>query len=119
MAQLLAGIKPTLGRYTSLVIITPNVDANWLESLFPLLWLDCVPTILLLDPEAFGSQAKADGMLDLLSQWGINRHLIGPDLLDRPEARPGRGGRFEWRFSPTGRAILVDQPRDVSWKGLA
>jgi hypothetical protein len=119
LADLLVGIQPTLGRYTSLVIITPNVSGDWLESLLPLIWQDCVPTIMILDPISFGGQDSAEGILSQFAEWGVKRHLIGPDLLDRPEAKPGRKGHLEWRVSPTGRAIMVNPGVDTSWRSLS
>jgi len=116
---LLDGIRPTLGRYTSLVIITPNVSGDWLENLFPLLWQGCVPTIIILDPQAFGAGSSPVGIVDQLALWGMQRHLVGPELLDRPEAAPGQKGGWDWRVSPSGRAILVNPHRDISWKSLS
>jgi uncharacterized protein (DUF58 family) len=119
LAELLNAIRRTLGRYTSLVIITPNVNGNWLESLLPLLWQEAVPTVLLLDPNSFGGKGDSRGMFEELSKWGIHRYIITPDLLNRPEAHPGRKGQWEWRISPTGRAIPVTHPSETSWKALA
>lgn len=118
LGELLTGLRPTLGRYTSLVIITANTDGDWLEGLLPLIWQGIVPTVLLLDPEAFGGRGNARSLFDQLARWGIHRHLITPDLLNRPEAQPGTEGRWEWRVSPMGRAIALNPPRDASWRSL-
>jgi len=53
LAELLAGIGPTLEQRTSLVIITPAVDTAWVEALLPLLRRGAIPTVLLLDPVSF------------------------------------------------------------------
>jgi uncharacterized protein (DUF58 family) len=119
LAELLNAIRRTLGRYTSLVIITPNANGSWLESLLPLLWQEAVPTVLLLDPNSFGGRGDTRGIFEELSKWSIHRYVITPDLLNRSEAHPGRKGQWEWRISPTGRAIPAIPPSETSWKALA
>jgi uncharacterized protein (DUF58 family) len=118
LAELLARTRTALNRITSLVIITAAVDGTWVEALLPLLRRGAVPTVLLLDPASFGDTAEAEGIQNVLTNLGVTHHLIQRDLLDRPEARPGQRGHWEWRVSPTGRAIPVRRPRDTSWKGL-
>ena len=119
LVELLTAIRRTLGRYTSLVIITPNTNGSWLESLLPLLWQEAVPTVLLLDPKSFGGRGDTRGIIEELSKLSIHRYVITPGLLNRPEAQPGRKGQWEWRISPTGRAIPVTSPSETPWKALA
>ena len=124
LAELLIALRPSLGQYTSLVIITANTRGDWLEGLLPLIWLGAVPTILMLDPHAFydqenpGSLPATDQVDHQMARWGISRHLITPDLLDRPEAQPGKKGQWEWRVSPRGRAVALNPARDTSWKAI-
>jgi uncharacterized protein (DUF58 family) len=119
LAELLAHAKPRFGERTSLVIITPAARGEWLEALWPLLRGGAIPTVLLLDPVSFGGTDDTRSATALLSDWGIAHYLITRDLLDRPEARPGQEGRWEWRTSPLGRAVAVHRPRDLAWKELA
>jgi uncharacterized protein (DUF58 family) len=116
LLQLLVRLRPTLGGRSSLVIITPNARGDWLEGLLPLLWQGAVPTVLMLDPLSFGGSDGSQGVMEQLARWGVYRHLITPDLLDRSEAHPGTKGQWQWRFSPTGRAIAINPPPDASWK---
>jgi len=53
-----------------------------------------------------------------LTNLGITCHVISRDLLDRPEARPGQQGQWQWRVSPSGRAVAVHRPTDMSWREL-
>ena len=119
LEKLLTGIRPSLGRHASLIIITPDVQGEWVQSLIPLVWQDCVPTVLLLDPVSFGGESSAHGLFEQLAYWGINRHLVSADMLDRPEAQPGKHGRMDFRITPTGRAVLVNPPGDISWRVLS
>ncbi len=118
LAELLARSRPILNQITSLVIITAAVEGGWVEALLPLLRRGAVPTVLLLDPASFGGAGQAGGIRSLLTDLGVTSYLISRDLLDRPEARPGQRGHWEWRVSPTGRAIPVRRPGDTRWKGL-
>jgi len=53
-----------------------------------------------------------------LAGLGIAPYIIKRELLDRPEARPGHQGEWEWRVTGFGRAIPVHKPADLSWKKL-
>jgi uncharacterized protein (DUF58 family) len=119
LGELLSGIRPTLGNDTSLVIITPNMSANWLAAVLPLLWQGSVPTILLLDPVTFGGGGSYKALTNQLYRWGIHHHVITPELLDRPEAQPGRKGQWDWRVSPTGKAVALNPALETTWKTLS
>jgi uncharacterized protein (DUF58 family) len=118
LSELLARMEPALGQHASLIIITPAVDGEWIEALVPLLRRGVAPTVLLLDPISFGGVGSVRRITASLSDLGVAHHVITRDLLDRPEARPGRQGRWEWRVGGTGRAAPVHRHRDVAWKAL-
>jgi uncharacterized protein (DUF58 family) len=119
LVELISLITARSARDTSLILITPNTNGDWLETLLPLLWQGSTPTVLLLDPAAFGGQAEGRPLSQRLAHWGIHHHLITPDLLNRPEAHPGRKGQREFRVTPTGRAIPVNPPREAPWRGFS
>ncbi len=111
--------RPTSGQHPSLIIITPATDGEWIEALLPLLQRGIVPTVLLLDPTSFGGTGTVQGTLALLSNLDVARYVITRDLLDRPEARPGQRGHWEWRVFGSGHVALVRRPRDTAWKRLS
>ena len=140
LAELLERVVPAIGLHTSLVIITPNTQPDWIKPLLHLIWRGAVPTVLLLDPATFettadsrqqtaenqppkvepeASRPQAAVMMDMLAELGVSRHLIGRDLIDRPEARPGQEGQWEWKVMPTGHAIPVRRPTNINWKVLS
>jgi uncharacterized protein (DUF58 family) len=127
LSQILTQIGPALGRYASLVIITPAVDGEWIESLVPLMRRDIVPTVLLLDRASFdrAQDRSFDGEGDarrtgaLLAELGVVRHVISRDLLDPSEMQPGKRGHWEWRVLGTGHAVPVRKPQDTEWRALA
>jgi len=119
LASLLAGMGPVLGQHASLVIIMPAVRGDWIEALVPLLWRGVTPTVLLLDPVSFGGVGDAREAAAQLANLGVAHYIITRDLLDRPEARPGRRGQRARRVLATGRALPASQPHDVSWRALS
>ena len=119
LAELLTRNKSVIGRYSSLVIITPNTKGDWIEALLPLMWRGAVPTIILLDPTSFDGIGDVGASLNLLADLGVSHHVITRDVLDRPEARPGESGQWEWRITATGKALPIKKPSDMSWKVLS
>jgi uncharacterized protein (DUF58 family) len=119
LAELLARMRPSFGQRASLIIITPAASGDWVEALLPLLRRGAVATVLLLDPVSFGGAGDASGTMALLTNLGVSRYLISADLLDRPEARPGQQGNWEWRIMPTGRAVAVHRPVETPWKVMS
>jgi uncharacterized protein (DUF58 family) len=118
LAQVLAGAFAGAGHIASLVIITPDTTAAWIPALWPLLHRGAAATVLLLDPLSFGGTGQAAGVQTMLHNMGAACHLITRDLLDRPEAQPGQRGHWQWRVTPTGRAVAVRRPRSLLWRGL-
>jgi uncharacterized protein (DUF58 family) len=119
LSRLLVQVGPALGRYASLVIITPAAEGGWIESLIPLMRRDIVPTVLLLDRASFGGAGDARSTAALLAGLGVAHHVIGKDFLDRSEMQPGKRGHWEWRVLGTGHAVPVRRPRDTAWRVLA
>ena len=121
LAELLTRTKPAIGKRSSLVLITPNQEGEWIEALLPLTWLGAVPTVLLFERAAFEGDSRredAPPLLRHLDQLGIRSYPVTPELVDRPEARPGHAGQWEWRVSPRGRAVAVRKPEEAPWKAL-
>ena len=118
LQDLLGKLKPGFGKRSSLILITANTSPAWLEALLPFLWTGAAPTILLLDPATFGGRGGTSALKSTAAQFGIPITVIPRGLLDRPEARPGARGHWEWRVSPSGRAVAVQKPSDLEWKQL-
>jgi uncharacterized protein (DUF58 family) len=127
LSHLLSQVGPDLGRSTSLIIVTPDPGPTWVSSLVPLMRLDIVPTVLLLDRNTFqpaaspadGARAGVRPTKALLSALGIGHHVISRDILDRSEMEPGKRGRWEWRVLGTGHAVPVRKPQETDWKVLS
>lgn len=126
LSQLLTRVGPSLGRYASLIIITPDPGSAWIESLIPLMRQDIVPTVLLLDRDSFHEEdgaARAPGgsvrqTAGILAALGVTHHVVTRDLLDRSEMEPGKRGHWEWRVLGTGHAVAVRKPEETEWEAV-
>ena len=101
----------------SLIVITACVDPDWTESLLPLMWRGVRPTVFLFDPLSFGGSTGTTGVYETLQFMGVPCYVIPKELLEKPEARPGHEGEWEWRISATGKAIPVRAAQE-SWRAL-
>jgi uncharacterized protein (DUF58 family) len=119
LSQLLGRAAPGFYRSTSLVVITPDVGGKWVENLLPLVARGVTPTIILFDPGSFGGTGSPNQLANLLARFNLHRYVLTQEMLDRPEARPGQRGRWEWKVLGTGRAVAVRKPGDADWRQLA
>jgi len=119
LSELLDMAKSSISQNTSLIVITPNVRGIWLESLLAIRRQEVVPTVLAFDPKTFGGDEQVNGLVELLSKYGIVYDVIPKDLLDRNEIQPGQEGHWEWRVTPLGRAVPVLEPEKLIWRNLS
>jgi hypothetical protein len=107
----------SLSNHCSLLVITANTDLEWAQSILPLMWRGIMPTIFLFDPISFGGTGSVNGISEIFQSLSIPCHVIPKELLDKPQARPGREGEWEWRISPTGKAVAV-RGMNEEWRGI-
>ena len=107
----------SLSSHCSLIIITANADAGWNQALMPLMWRGIMPTVFLLDPITFGGTMNTKPVSDILQSMTVPCHVIPHELFDKPQARPGHEGEWEWRISATGKAFAVRTAHE-DWRGL-
>jgi uncharacterized protein (DUF58 family) len=119
LADVLARVRGAFTRPASLIVITPDAGLDWVAALLPAISRGSVPTVMLLDPKAFGGDADGRFAHAAIREMGIECLRITPDLLNAPERRAGRQGHWDWRISGTGRAIAVHQPQDFDWKAVS
>ncbi|MBN2499787.1 MAG: DUF58 domain-containing protein [Anaerolineales bacterium] len=119
LAELLESARPSLRHRSSVILITPSTQGDWLNTAALFTRKGIVPTVLLLDPVAFGGDGNPKGMLASIAALGLGYHVITPQLLDNQEIRPGGKGKFEVRVTPLGRAIVERQWAEQPWKELA
>jgi uncharacterized protein (DUF58 family) len=118
ISDLLENAQKSVRHGASLIVITPNMQADWVPSMLQLVKNGVTPTVLLLDPLSFGGTESTVGIQTLLNDYGIAHNVIQSDLLNRPEAHPGKQGKWEWRVLGRGKAVAIRKPADTSWRPL-
>jgi uncharacterized protein (DUF58 family) len=113
----LGRVGQSFGSHCSLLIVTACADLEWTESLIPLMWRGVMPTVFLFDVQTFGGTSNSKAVSETLQMLGVPCHLIPRELLDKPQARPGRAGEWDWRITATGKAVLVNAPQE-EWQRL-
>ncbi|MFH1634607.1 MAG: transglutaminaseTgpA domain-containing protein [Chloroflexota bacterium] len=113
LEQILQRMKSSLGRNSSLIIITPNLTPGWISALEMLRRLGIIPTVLLLDPVSFGGEGSVDLVCNRLRKLEITHHIIPSDLLDRPQKQTKN--EWEWLTSnqSTGDKLIA---WDIFWQ---
>lgn len=107
----------SLSGHCSLLIITANADVEWTQALLPLMWRGIMPTVFLFDPVSFGGDTNTKAISEVFQSMSIPCHVIPKEMLDKPQARPGHEGEWEWRVSATGKAVAVRAAQE-DWRGL-
>ncbi len=107
----------SLSNHCSLLIITANADVEWTQSLLPLMWRGIMPTVFLFDPVSFGGSTHTKVISEVFQSMSVPCHVIPREMLDKPQARPGHEGEWEWRVSATGKAVAVRAAQE-DWRGL-
>jgi uncharacterized protein (DUF58 family) len=115
LAHLLETARPALRRGASLILITPNTRGDWLEPLAFYFRSRIRPTVLMFDPRSYSGSGDLQRIQAGLLSLGLAPYVIQRELLDRPEARPGHQGEWEWRVTGFGRAVPIHKPSDLSW----
>ena len=118
LSEVMTRIRPSLGQYTSIIIITPSVDTAWVEALVPLIRRGAAPTVLLLDPVSFGGAGNTALIEASLTTLGVANYSITRDILNRPETQSGRQGKWGWRVLGTGRAVPTYKVVETPWRSL-
>jgi uncharacterized protein (DUF58 family) len=113
----LASARPSLGKNSSVIIITPAMEGKWIETLLAWTGSGTLPTVLLLDRAAYDGTANAERIMALLAEWSIPRYLIPIELFGRDKAA-GHEGVWAWSVGATGRAIAHNAPHNQTWRQL-
>jgi len=110
-------VGASLSSHCSLLIVTANPNPDWAPALMPLMWRGIMPTVFLFDPVTFGGTTETKPISQIFQSMSIPCHVIPKELLDKPQARPGHEGEWEWRITATGKAHAVRSPQE-DWRGL-
>ena len=81
------------------------------------MWRGIMPTVFLFDPLSFGGSSDTKVISEIFQSMSVPCHVIPREMFDKPQARPGREGEWEWRISATGKAVAVRAAQE-DWRGL-
>ena len=90
----LQNLRGSLRGLSSLIIISPSTNPDWVGDLYPLLQMGTVATVLLLDPASFGGSASLSAVIEALARAGV-RHSVIPRELLVAEPEKLKAGRLE------------------------
>jgi hypothetical protein len=82
LSELLQMANSSLQRGISLILITPNTKAEWINPLLKLAKSKITPTIFLFDPASFGGEGNICQALPLLDHHGLTYNVVGRDLFN-------------------------------------
>ncbi|MCS7062006.1 MAG: DUF58 domain-containing protein [Anaerolineae bacterium] len=129
LEELLERVRPTIGLSSSVIIITPAIapvgkaSPGWLARLLMLRRRGIVPTVLLLDAQAYVEDSSvyqsAAHTAERLAGFGIVARVIDRSTFNRLENKPGHEGEWEWLILPTGRVAPVRRPSNLDWRALS
>jgi uncharacterized protein (DUF58 family) len=109
-AQALIDLGRIARRGTAAIIITPNGDADWIPQLLALGQRGVQSHVTLLDRRSFGGSQGSDGLRQALRQLGFRANVIQQGDIGQPLEEQERRGFWEFKVTPTGRAIAVRSP---------
>lgn len=110
LAQALIDLGRIARRGTAAIIITASDSADWMPQLLALGQRGVQTHITLLDRPSFGGEGGSDGLRQALRQLGFRAHVIQQGDIGQPLEKQERRGFWEFKVTPTGRAIAVRSP---------
>jgi uncharacterized protein (DUF58 family) len=120
LADVLHGMRASLGQGTTVLVITPSCNPDWVDALMPLSRFGTAPSVVLLDAASFDASQTAahpssgvEQMKELFAGAGIAAHIIDQSFPLRPTDTTPRHGYWEFKVSPLGRAVLVRRPEQI------
>jgi uncharacterized protein (DUF58 family) len=119
LSEVIHGMRDSLGQGTTVLVITPSCEPDWVDALLPLTRFGIAPTVVLLDAESFTAgehptpSIGVSRMRELLAEANITVHIIQQGYPFQHVLPPERRGFWEFKVSPLGRAVLVRRPEEA------
>jgi uncharacterized protein (DUF58 family) len=114
-AQVLRQAGDLISQRDLIVVVTPNLSADWMQTLAGMTnsaagsraWA------LLLDPAAFGGVQHAQSVLPVLAGLGITARVVQPEDVTPQEGGYGALRRWEFITTGTGKVVVRNTPRQA------
>ena len=100
------------GMKSSVIIITPNGDAEWLPAAAQLTRRGARGAVVLLDRPSFGGTGNSAALRDLVRQLFADCYIIRRGDVPLPTLTAPKHGYWEFKVTPSGKAIPIRTPYD-------
>jgi len=114
LSQLLTRSSQLIKQNTSLIVITPSTDPQWLSPLLMLKRQGVVPTVVLIYTNE--TRPALESIHYTLAMETIQAHLVDQVALVPPTGDE-LAGRWEWRTLGTGKVVITHKPQG-DWERL-
>ena len=116
LSEMLKHLRLTLEQRTSLVVITSNMHTNWINNLELLIRKGIVPTVMLLNPSAFGGTGNPNAIQNRLLNQNIKHYNFTDSFQDISQFEPI--GRELQPGEKMRRYIKSLDKQSVHWRSL-
>jgi uncharacterized protein (DUF58 family) len=118
VSQAIQDLGQVAKRGSAAVIITPNNDAAWLPALLQLAQRGISCTAVLLDPDSYQPEGEATEksgkptktLQQIIQRLGLDCYIIRQGDIGVPTTDQERQGFWEFKITPSGKAITVSNP---------
>lgn len=116
LSQAITDLGRIARRGAAAIIITPTAQADWIPDLLALGQRGIQSHITLLDRPSFGGAGSSEGLRQAIRQLGFRAHVVHQGEIGQPLQEQERRGFWEFKVTPTGRAVAVRSPADAGVK---
>jgi uncharacterized protein (DUF58 family) len=117
LSQAITDLGRIARRGAAAIIITPTAQADWIPDLLALGQRGIQSHVTLLDRPSFGGMGSSEGLRQAIRQLGFRAHVVHQGEIGQPLQEQERRGFWEFKVTPTGRAVAVRSPADAGVKG--
>jgi len=95
---------------STVVIITPSCNSDWIPSLLDMARRGIYAHIILLDRSSFGGEGNTKGLQDAINRIGFTTNIICQGEVGEPLEKRQPQGFWEFKTTPMGGVITVHNP---------
>lgn len=117
LTQALQDLGRLARRGSAAIIMTASGQADWIPELVSLSQRGIQGHIILLDRPSFGGTGNSVTLRKTIRQLGLNVHLVHQGEVGQPLEERERRGFWEFKVTPTGKAIAVRSPLETGVQG--
>jgi uncharacterized protein (DUF58 family) len=110
LASAIRDLSQLVRRHTAVIIITPNAEPDWLPAGVSLAQMGVRSTVVLLDRPSFGGAGNSPGQREAIEALFAHCHVVVKDDIGKPAFETEKRGYWEFKVTPSGRAIPVRTP---------